>query len=72
MPVDPSAIAAKVQNAKGELAAAESALDQAIKDLNMRDRANKEIIGSAMEAAFARLVAARSMLVELEALIKEG
>jgi hypothetical protein len=72
MPVDRSAIAAQVEKAKNELSIAESALDQAIKDLNMRERASKEIIGTAMEAAFARLVAARTMLVDLEALINEG
>ncbi len=72
MTVDRSTIAAKVENAKSELIAAEGALELAIKDLNTRERASKEIIGPAIEAAFARLVAARSVLVELEALIKEG
>ena len=57
-----AAVVAKILTAKQEIAAAEGALDQAIKDLNMRDRASKEIIGQALEGAFARLVAARTAL----------
>jgi hypothetical protein len=71
MTLDRAKIVSKVATAKRELAAAESALDQAIKDLNMRERASKEIIGSAMEAAFARLVSARASLIELETLIMD-
>ncbi|MBI2394821.1 MAG: hypothetical protein HYV09_34950 [Deltaproteobacteria bacterium] len=71
MSLDQSTLLAKVQHAKGELAAAESALDKTIGDLRDRDRADKEIIAPALEAAFARLTAARAVLVELEELVKD-
>lgn len=71
MSVDRLAIAAKVELAKRELAAAEVALDQAIKDLNRGERARKEIIGPVMESAFARLVAARTVLLEVDAIVSE-
>lgn len=66
-----STLLAKVQHAKRELAAAEAALDATIADLRDRDRADKEIIGPALEAAFARLTAARAALVELEEAVAE-
>lgn len=71
MSFDRSTVVAKVQHAKQEIAAAEAALDQAIADLRDRDRAQKEIIAPALEAAFARLVAGRAALIELEELVEE-
>jgi cell division protein FtsB len=71
MRLDRSTVIAKVQQAKQELAAAEAALEHAIADMRDRDRAQKEIIAPALEAAFARLVAARAALVDLEQLVEE-
>lgn len=72
MSIDRSTVVAKVQHAKSELEAAESELDRAIADLRDRDRAQKEIIAPALESAFARLVAARAALVELEELVEQA
>lgn len=66
MTIDPAAVRQKISTAKLELGAAEEALDQAIRDLETRGRAEKEIIGRQLEAAFNRLRSARTTLAELE------
>ncbi|MGZ3416221.1 MAG: hypothetical protein ACXVEF_20880 [Polyangiales bacterium] len=66
MTIDPALIRQKIATAKLELGTAEEALDQAIKDLEARGRAEKEIIGLQLEAAFNRLRSARATLAELE------
>jgi len=73
MALDSETVVQKVEQAKHELVGAEAALDQAIAAVAHRDRARKEIIGPVIEAAFARVDAARATLLELEALVtKEG
>jgi len=69
MTLDPSTIRAKVEQAKRDISAAEAGLERAISDLRERERADKEIIAPVMEAAFARLVAARHALAELDELV---
>lgn len=59
----------KLEHAKREIAAAEEALDQAISTLRESDRAQKEIIQPALEAAFQRLRHAREALGELESIV---
>lgn len=69
MSADLSTVLAKVAHAKNELRAAEEALDAAIGDVQQRSRADKEIIAPALEAAFERVEAARSVLLEIEAMV---
>lgn len=71
MSVDRSAAAAKLRSAEQELEAAEGELDRAISALRDRDRAHKEIIAPAIETAFARVVAARKALGELERFVND-
>lgn len=72
MTIDPLQVRKKISQAKLELGTAEEALDQAIRDLETRGRAEKEIIGGQLEAAFSRLRSARATLAELEEALPES
>lgn len=67
---DKAALTAKLEQAKTDIATAESALDAAIKGLKSGLRAEKEILDTNLEAAFVRLRAAHTALAELQALIE--
>jgi hypothetical protein len=70
--IDPIAVRKKISAAKIELGIAEEALDQAIRELETRGRAEKEIIGGPLSAAFERLRSARQSLAELEDSLAQG
>lgn len=67
--IDRALVHEKVTVAKSELAAAEASLEQAMDALRAKERAEKEIIGTTLDAAFDRLRAARKMLVELDTIL---
>jgi hypothetical protein len=67
---DKAALTAKLEQAKTDIATAESALDSAIKGLKSGLRAEKEILDTTLESAFLRLRAAHAALAELQALIE--
>jgi hypothetical protein len=59
----------KIESAKREIAAAESDLESAFRDMRISPRAEKTTISKVLEDAFAKLGAAKTNLLDLERLV---
>ena len=62
-------ILAKIKLAKQELKAAEANLETVLRELQVFARADKAMMGKALEEAFAKLKLASTNLVDLESMI---
>lgn len=64
--MDRNTLLTRLRAAREEIEAAEHSLDSVLSTLRERERAQKEIIGPELDAAFVRLGAARLALADLE------
>lgn len=62
----------KIKVARAELSDAEANLDKVLRELKAKVRADKSMIGEALEAAFSKLKLASKDLVDLEKLIESA
>jgi ribosomal protein L23 len=70
--MDKQPILRKILLAKDELGDAEKNLEKVLSDLKVSVRAEKSMIGKALEEAFSKVKLANTNLVDLEKLIKEA
>jgi hypothetical protein len=66
------AIVDKIKVARQELGEAEANLDRVLRELKISVRADKSMIGEALEAAFSKVKLASKDLVDLEGLIESA
>jgi len=66
------AIFDKIKVAKQELSAAEASVGKVLRELKVGVRADKAIIGDALESAFSKVKLANKDLAELEQLIESA
>ena len=69
MQVKKELLLAKIESAKSEIAAAESDLEGAFRDMRISPRAEKTTISKVLEDAFTKLGAAKTTLMDLEKLV---
>jgi len=70
--MDKQAILDKIKVARQELSDAEANVGKVLRELKVSVRADKAMIGEALEAAFTKVKLANSDLVELEKLIEKA
>jgi hypothetical protein len=62
----------KIKVARQELSDAEASVGKALRELKVTPRADKSIIGAALEAAFSKVKLANKDILELEKLIESA
>jgi len=66
------AVLDKIKVARQELSDAEAEVGKALRELKVSARADKSMIGGALEAAFSKMKLANKDLIELEKLIESA